>query len=371
MAEEEKKKFDFIIVTRTPWNEIPRSRHQFTHALAQQYSCLFIESNTISERGKIQLKKIHNRLSILSVSWFFPYKIRYRIPFLSNLYYRMLKRELDKICITEDAVCITFDHTSVAFNKEFRKSVYYATDDHTRRGAKKLNLFISGQWKQEAMLNDTCGMIMVTAGDLMRKFSPWSNKLMLLPLAGPTIGQPPEPKKTQELIRVAFLAVFNRQRLPMDLLKSLGQNNTFEFICIGPAKEDFRQEFNDNKRMNFVGPLTGDALYEMLRTCDVGIAPYRIDTANSGVTPSKLWQYLACGLPVVATRLPSMSEMQIDDTLVCLSNDNLNFTQLITESVARDSDTLRMARYRWSQEQTWEARITTFVEVCKKIRFLA
>jgi glycosyltransferase involved in cell wall biosynthesis len=370
MPQAEKPAFDYIIYTRTPWNEIPRSRHQFTTELAKRYRCLFIESNTISLQPSVSIEKIDNGLSVLHVCWWFHYKLRYRIPMLSNLYNRWLFKQIEKNYEIGKSVCVTFDHTSIEFNNAFEKSIYYATDDHTRAGAKKWNFFLKGQWSMEKKLLEQCRLVMVSAADLAQKFHPWKSKLITLPLAGPKLHDPPAEKIERSKPRVAFLAAFNHQRVPLDLVKSIGHSSGLQLICIGPVKPEFKQAVQACDSIEFTGPLTGEALYTMLRSCDAGIAPYRIDTVNSGVTPSKLWQYLACGLPAVATHLPSMLGLDVPSHLIAFSATNADFVELLKHELRSDNNMKRKERYTWSQQQTWESRIHTFVETCRERNLL-
>jgi len=370
MGQSEKMTFDYIIYTRTPWNEIPRSRHQFTEELSKHYRCLFIESNSKSLRPSASVKRIHERLSVLQTCWFFHYKLRYRIPLLSNLFNRWVLRQIKKTCDLSNSVCVTFDHTSVVFNRAFEKSIYYATDDHTRTGAKKWNFFLKGQWRMEKKLLDQCHLAMVSAADLIQKFEVWQAKLVSLPLAGPKLSALPAEKKNHTKPRIAFLAAFNQQRVPVELVKSIGHASGFDLICIGPVTNDFRQAVSNCDSIQFTGPLTGEALYQMLRSCDAGIAPYRIDTVNGGVTPSKIWQYLACGIPVVATQLPSMVGLDVPPHLLSFSETNENFMALLNRELVSDTNTKRRERYAWSQQQTWEARIHSFVEISRRRNLL-
>jgi glycosyltransferase involved in cell wall biosynthesis len=362
--------FDFIILTRTPWKEIPRSRHQFTQALSERYRCLFVEANTRGLLFSASLKDVSDNITILENRWIIPYKMRYRIPLLSNIYFKRIRKSIEAFCNTENSIWITFDHTSIACNKHYTKSIYYATDDHTRSGAKKWNFFLEGQWAQEKALLHHCALTMVTADDLYEKFRPHTKSLMHLPLAGPVILQSPEPVMRHPKKRIAFLAAFNLQRVPVEIVRALAAEKDVELICIGPVKDDFRKAFEPFSNVQFTGPLIGDALYKILRRCDAGIAPYRMESVNSGVTPSKLWQYLACGLPVVVTKLPSMSGMPIDNELITFSNQSEDFTSLVKEAIEKDTNDLRMKRWQWSQGQTWQARVARFVDACRERNLL-
>ena len=370
MAQETNNAYDFIILTRTPWDEIPRSRHQFTQALSERYSCLFVEANTTGLFFSATFTPVSDRITVLKNVWPIPYKMRYRIPMLSNRYYNRIRRAIESVCDTKNSVWISFDHTSIACNSHYEKSVYYATDDHTRSGAKKWNFFLEGQWRQEIALLQHCALTMVTADDLATKFRPHVRSMIALPLAGPSLPDAPEPIQRSTKQRVAFLAAFNRQRIPLDIVKALASDPQLELVCIGPVKSDFRKDLEAFPQVQFTGPLSGEALYACLKSCDAGIAPYRTESVNSGVTPSKLWQYLACGLPVVVTRLPSMSGMPVDERLISFCDQPLDFVDLVKKAIASDTDELRTKRWQWSQTQTWQARIDTFVDACRSRNLL-
>ncbi|MFC5381930.1 glycosyltransferase [Aquipuribacter nitratireducens] len=57
-----------------------------------------------------------------------------------------------------------------------------------------------------------------------------------------------------------------------------------------------------NLRMH--GPVGQSRLRELVVACDVGLLPHRITGLTTAMSPLKLYEYVAAGLPVVATDLP-------------------------------------------------------------------
>jgi glycosyltransferase involved in cell wall biosynthesis len=61
--------------------------------------------------------------------------------------------------------------------------------------------------------------------------------------------------------------------------------------------------------------LPSTELPRMIRSADVGIVPYRSDVFTDGILPTKLMEYAALGMPVIAARTPAIAAY-FDDTMV-------------------------------------------------------
>lgn len=77
------------------------------------------------------------------------------------------------------------------------------------------------------------------------------------------------------------------------------------FVLAGPVFNDVRK-LAEVPNVRLVGPIShNDVMRHMIRF-DVGILPYVHNAYTADVMPAKLKEYLAAGLPVVATRLPEV-----------------------------------------------------------------
>ncbi len=101
----------------------------------------------------------------------------------------------------------------------------------------------------------------------------------------------------------------------MDALVKEGQaaGITLEIIGIGPYESELRKmtaRKNLEDRVRFLGKMEHETLMKFLPTCGVALATY-LDQPGSityYADPTKPKEYLACGLPVIITRVPWIAE---------------------------------------------------------------
>ncbi|MEO8662677.1 MAG: glycosyltransferase family 4 protein [Bryobacteraceae bacterium] len=87
------------------------------------------------------------------------------------------------------------------------------------------------------------------------------------------------------------------------IVQDKGRRDTL-FVLIGPGPEAIAQESRANALglqpwIHFTGPLYGDDLRAYMATADVGVSPDPINVFNDKITMIKIFEYMACGLPVV------------------------------------------------------------------------
>lgn len=85
-------------------------------------------------------------------------------------------------------------------------------------------------------------------------------------------------------------------------------------IGSGPLEETLKRMVASNnldKHVTFTGIISNEQANNILCSCALGIAPYFPDphSAMRGSDPTKPKMYLACGLPVIITRVPPIAEL--------------------------------------------------------------
>ena len=91
----------------------------------------------------------------------------------------------------------------------------------------------------------------------------------------------------------------------------------------------------------------------VLRGAQAATIPYLINELTTGIFPMKVYEYLAAGLPVVATPLPSLQG--IDG--ISFAAGAGPFAAELERLMAEDGPGPRAARSRLAEGQSWEARL--------------
>jgi glycosyltransferase involved in cell wall biosynthesis len=158
--------------------------------------------------------------------------------------------------------------------------------------------------------------------------------------------------------RIVFTGALVTTKLDMGLLFVLARSRRdWSFVLVGPTGPgDPRADMSGlaaEPNVHLLGQRPYEALPEVLRGADVGLIPYALNQLTESIFPMKVYEYLAAGLPVVATRLPALAGVEE----VTTATDAPGILALLEQALADDSPERRAARSREAQAHSWERRI--------------
>jgi glycosyltransferase involved in cell wall biosynthesis len=102
------------------------------------------------------------------------------------------------------------------------------------------------------------------------------------------------------------------------------------------------------------GRVPVDEVPSAIGSMDVCLLPYKINPWTNNIDSLKLYEYLACGKPVVATDVPAAREF---GELVRIANDAAGFEAAVEAGLAEDPLVCAPARKAAAAANTWEDRV--------------
>lgn len=159
--------------------------------------------------------------------------------------------------------------------------------------------------------------------------------------------------------KIVFMGVFD-YRVDVKLLDYIViHNKNLKFIFIGQIDEKIEKEFFKiikEKNVLYLGKKEKNELPQYLKNCDLGIIPY--DTRREFAkysNPMKAYEYLACGVPVVSTKILALEDYPKD--IVYTTDNKKEFSQAIRRLMSDwNNEKITIAK-NIAEKNSWKNKI--------------
>jgi len=153
-----------------------------------------------------------------------------------------------------------------------------------------------------------------------------------------------------------------QNRINIKLIKDIAEMNPDKsFIFVGMVWPEINKgEFAKNKNVYFLGQKPYSDLPRYMTHFHVGIIPHKVDPFTKSMNPLKLYEYLACGIPVVSTPVAGMDMFPNE---IKIASDSEYFSQQINEALETDSEPLRLERKKAVKPHSWPARVEEMLKL--------
>ena len=158
--------------------------------------------------------------------------------------------------------------------------------------------------------------------------------------------------------RIVFVGAIAANKVDFELLAGVAAaRRDWTFALIGPVGMGYPQTdvspIAAQPNVHLLGSRAQQDLPAVLRGAAAGLIPYLHSRLTASIFPMKVYEYLAAGLPVVATGLPALEGVE-DIVLV----DGVDQTVAALErALAEDSPERRRARSDAAMNHSWETRL--------------
>lgn len=158
--------------------------------------------------------------------------------------------------------------------------------------------------------------------------------------------------------RLVFQGAIVATKLDVQLLAQVAElRPEWSIVLVGPrGAGDPTGDLSPLDRapnIHMIGPRPADDLPQVLRGADIGLIPYAINDLTHSVFPMKVYEYLAAGLPVLATPLPALNGVEAIKTVGSAEE----LVAVAERELELDSPERRRERSQHAAGNSWEARI--------------
>lgn len=158
--------------------------------------------------------------------------------------------------------------------------------------------------------------------------------------------------------RIVFTGAIVTTKLDLGLLVELARARpSWSFALVGPiGPGDPRADVSmlgEEPNIHLLGRRSYRELPAVLRGADAGLIPYARNELTESIFPMKVYEYLAAGLPVLATPLPALAEVRE----VATAADARSMAELLEEALAEDTPEHRAERSRGAAMHSWDQRL--------------
>lgn len=135
-------------------------------------------------------------------------------------------------------------------------------------------------------------------------------------------GGKPVTAGKRSVFRMVFVGIISRTRGLDLILRSLPHvlqmDTDVEFWIVGdgedkPRLERMVRELGIERAVKFTGWVSTDRVFDVLRHCDVGLIPHRVNDLTNTTIPNKLFDYMQARLPVLSTDMKPVKRI-LDET---------------------------------------------------------
>ncbi len=157
------------------------------------------------------------------------------------------------------------------------------------------------------------------------------------------------------------------KHIDMELVRYLAlKRRDWSFVFVGPLQIE-TGDLRKIKNIHFLGKKPHEEIPAYILRFNVCIIPYLIDNYTDTVFPTKLYEYLIMGKPVVSTALPEVLDFNgAYARIVNIAANKEAFFNAIFDNLKSGQNELVAERINVARQNTWDERISRMAELMRQ-----
>lgn len=364
-----------------PWESMWRNRHQIMSRLSRTNKVLYIEPKTYTVLGLLKKLLISRSLQnerlkhITNGLWVYQHPfwgVNSRWPVIKQVGHRLrisaIHHATRKLQM-KDPILWVVDPRFGNMIKYFKKKLvcYHVVDNYA--ASHEYSEKIREDLKQaEKFILPTADLVIVTSPFLWKEKSKYNSNVHLVKnavdfeqfAALQSFNNIPKDMEHISKPIIGYIGVIN-EKLDYELLFTVAQARPkWSFVFVGsysnkPASPGCYKFVHQHPPNVFLlGRRDVKEVPSYIHACDVCIVPYLCDDYTKAIDSLKLYEYFACGKPVVATDIPVIRE---HGQVVYVAKDGDDFILKLEEALVSFTPSRRALQRSIAMQNTWDKRV--------------
>jgi glycosyltransferase involved in cell wall biosynthesis len=380
------------------WEGMWRNRHQMMSRFARTNKVMYVEpayslyryrkEMRRGQQGWIDLVRAFGKVKVSRLAdHFYLYHSPVYVPIFGHfplekiswwLWNKLLKRTLRRLGFSRPIIWLSQPyHSYYLGNFAERLIIYHVVDEYLAYpGVTPENRTVLEE--SEKQLLGKADLVLVVSEKLLKTKGVYNKHTCLIPNAvdyesyekarldtGPLpadIAQLPSPV-------IGYSGLISR-RLDLGLIERIAATHPdWSLVLVGMVNdkgcEQMMSRLRHMSNVYFSGIKEIGQVPYYIKAFDVGIIPYMINRETENLSALKLYDFMAVGMPVVATAFPAAGEFK--DVVYIAADSHADFIQRIEDALAENNEILAAERRRIASQNTWEQRMKQ-VSDCIQVR---
>lgn len=156
-----------------------------------------------------------------------------------------------------------------------------------------------------------------------------------------------------------------QERVDIELISFIARKHpTKSIVIVGPVwHSDDERTLRQLPNIHLLGYKSYEEAPSYIQQFDVGIIPHRQSDFSASTNPMKLYEYLACGKPVVATK---GSGAEIFGDMVYIADNAEDFNRKLYLALEENSEARIQERRRAVEAYSWNAVVKQMLDIVEK-----
>lgn len=145
------------------------------------------------------------------------------------------------------------------------------------------------------------------------------------------------------------------------LLRAAHTHPEWNFLLMGRVTPAVRSKLRRYPNIVLIGPVNPVELPDYLYACDVLFDLFRTDSKGSDIIPSRMYEYLASGKPIVT--MIDAEQVEPFPDVVYTSYDSATFVRRCSRALEEESSLAAPRRQAYAQGASWAIRAKAVMEI--------